>query len=551
MNIPKINFDFLKTLRILYVEDELDKYIHVIETFKAIFKEVFTAKNGQEGLELFLQNKDLIDVVLSDYQMPVKNGMQMLEGIRNVNHDVPFLFLSANLENSILLRSIELGVSYFAPKPIDVRNLLIYVFKATEVNYKRNLLQIKNKELENNCKIVDKYVIYSKTDLNGSIIKVSSAFCEVSGYTKEELIGNNHSLIKHPKRNENKKENLWNTLKSNQPWMGVFKNRKKDGKTYWLQSFIEPIFSPLSGEKVGYKNISIDITNAKALKKINRNLQKKIDKAVELNIAQYNARQEEQLNNIKLSSIGSLAAGITHEINTPLTYIKGNFEMMKYDIDDIQGNSPIKEIIIDNYKRIYDGIIRISNIVEAMRELASVVRDDLKEETNIYHSLITSLTIIHNKSKQISRIYLNDRLFDIGIAEENLREYKAIVNKQKIEQVWIIILNNALDELVKLDDYEERKISISIYSREDVIEIFFKDNGGGISDEIIDTIFDPFVSMKTSNGIGVGLNIAKKIIESNNGTIEAYNEKYEDRVEAVFKVTFHKVKSIESSKIMA
>jgi PAS domain S-box-containing protein len=551
MNIPKINFDFLKTLRILYVEDELDKYIHVIETFKAIFKEVFTAKNGQEGLELFLQNKDLIDVVLSDYQMPVKNGMQMLEGIRNVNHDVPFLFLSANLENSILLRSIELGVSYFAPKPIDVRNLLIYVFKATEVNYKRNLLQIKNKELENNCKIVDKYVIYSKTDLNGSIIKVSSAFCEVSGYTKEELIGNNHSLIKHPKRNENKKENLWNTLKSNQPWMGVFKNRKKDGKTYWLQSFIEPIFSPLSGEKVGYKNISIDITNAKALKKINRNLQKKIDKAVELNIAQYNARQEEQLNNIKLSSIGSLAAGITHEINTPLTYIKGNFEMMKYDIDDIQGNSPIKEIIIDNYKRIYDGIIRISNIVEAMRELASVVRDDLKEKTNIYHSLITSLTIIHNKSKQISRIYLNDRLFDIGIAEENLREYKAIVNKQKIEQVWIIILNNALDELVKLDDYEERKISISIYSREDVIEIFFKDNGGGISDEIIDTIFDPFVSMKTSNGIGVGLNIAKKIIESNNGTIEAYNEKYEDRVEAVFKVTFHKVKSIESSKIMA
>ena len=409
---------------------------------------------------------------------------------------------------------------------------IIFYFLYRETNTKQ-LLKQKNEELEESWKIVDKYVIFSTTNLQGEIVDVSSAFCTISGYSKTELIGKNHSIIKDPKTPREYFEALWDSLLHEKPWSGVVKNRDKDGNKYWIRTFIEPLYNKV-GEKVGYKNIAIDISDSKSLEKINKNLKKRIKKAVKLNIAQYKEREKEHLDNIKLSSIGSLAAGITHEINTPLTYIKGNFEMMKYDIMDIE-NESLKDSLLFNYQKIYDGILRISNIIEAMREIASTTKDDAKVETNLYNSLVTALTMLHNKSKQITRIYLNGELYDINM----LHTYSStsiLIHKQRIEQVWIVIINNALDELVKIEDYENRKLSIDIFEDEKYITISFQDNAGGIDIAILDHIFDPFVSSKESGGMGIGLNIAKKIIENNGGFIEASNE----NDGANFKIKFSK-----------
>ena len=409
---------------------------------------------------------------------------------------------------------------------------IIFYFLYREINTTQ-LLKQKNEELEESWKIVDKYVIFSTTNLQGEIVDVSSAFCTISGYSKKELIGKNHSIIKDPKTPREYFEALWDSLLQEKPWSGVVKNRDKDGNKYWIRTFIEPLYNKV-GEKVGYKNIAIDISDSKSLEKINKNLKKRIKKAVKLNIAQYKEREKEHLDNIKLSSIGSLAAGITHEINTPLTYIKGNFEMMKYDIMDIE-NESLKDSLLFNYQKIYDGILRISNIIEAMREIASTTKDDAKVETNLYNSLVTALTMLHNKSKQITRIYLNGELYDINM----LHTYSStsiLIHKQRIEQVWIVIINNALDELVKIEDYENRKLSIDIFEDEKYITISFQDNAGGIDIAILDHIFDPFVSSKESGGMGIGLNIAKKIIENNGGFIEASNE----NDGANFKIKFSK-----------
>ena len=89
--------------------------------------------------------------------------------------------------------------------------------------------------------------------------------------------------------------------------------------------------------------------------------------------------QREQLKNIKLASIGSLAAGITHEINTPLTYIKGNFEMLQYDIEDLP-QSDIKERMQQDSVKITDGIKRISNIVESMREVSQIQQESKEKD---------------------------------------------------------------------------------------------------------------------------------------------------------------------------
>jgi len=185
-------------------------------------------------------------------------------------------------------------------KDFQIMAIVVYVILALIFYFIYHQSQIKeienkkNKELEESWKIVDKYVIFSTTDLHGVITNVSSAFCDISGFTKEELIGKSHRLIRHPDTPKEYFEKLWEALQEDKIWIGLVKNKNKSGEKYWIKTFIEPLFDE-NGIKIGYKNIAVDMTDSKALEKINHNLKKKVKKAVKLNIAQYKKRQEEQI----------------------------------------------------------------------------------------------------------------------------------------------------------------------------------------------------------------------------------------------------------------
>jgi len=157
-----------------------------------------------------------------------------------------------------------------------------------------------------------------------------------------------------------------------------------------------------------------------------------------------------------------------------------------------------------------------------MREV-SQTSVGIKKQVNIYNTLLTALTLSHNRSKLQSKIYINSRLFNLEIPKD-LYVFNANVQPERIEQVWIVILSNALDELVKIENYEYRELQIDIYQMNNNLIIKFKDNAGGISKKILPKIFEPFVSMKQSGGIGIGLNIAYNIIQEHDGEIKAYNE---------------------------
>jgi len=195
---------------------------------------------------------------------------------------------------------------------------------------------------------------------------------------------------------------------------------------------------------------------------------------------------------------------------------------MQYDIEDLP-SSEIKDRMLYDSNKMKEGITRLANIIESMREMSQSTKE-LKEVVNLYSTILTALTMAYNKSKQISKIYINDKLFDIDNIDKNEYIFNSKVQKQRLEQVWVIILNNALDELIKIDDYEKRAIYISIFEDESDIVIKFKDNAGGINKDIINDIFEPFVSLKEQGGMGVGLNIAKKIVDEQSGVIKAYNE---------------------------
>ncbi len=94
-------------------------------------------------------------------------------------------------------------------------------------------------------------VIVSSTDPRGIITHANRKFCEISGYTKEELKGKNHNVIRHPDMPKAAFKDLWDTIADGKEWIGIVKNLRKDGRYYWVYTHVIPIFNN-EGEITGY-----------------------------------------------------------------------------------------------------------------------------------------------------------------------------------------------------------------------------------------------------------------------------------------------------------
>jgi len=122
-------------------------------------------------------------------------------------------------------------------------------------------LEAKTKSRSN---ITDKFVLLSETDTRGVITYANPRFCEVSGYTLEELIGKPHNIVRHPDMPKEVFKELWDTIKAGKIWQGEIKNRRKDGSHYWVLATVGPIFDE-NGEISSYVSMRVDITAQKDL----------------------------------------------------------------------------------------------------------------------------------------------------------------------------------------------------------------------------------------------------------------------------------------------
>lgn len=108
------------------------------------------------------------------------------------------------------------------------------------------------------------YTITSETDVHGIITYVSQPFIDISGYTKAELIGQHHNIVRHEDMPKEAFQEMWDTIRAKKVWRGEVKNRKKDGGYYWVDSVVFPMLNH-NEEIIGYKSIRIDITDRKKL----------------------------------------------------------------------------------------------------------------------------------------------------------------------------------------------------------------------------------------------------------------------------------------------
>lgn len=247
-------------LKILYVED--DKILN--EQYQTFLKrrcsKLFVAYNGQEGFESFQKNQP--DIVITDIRMPIMDGLEMIKKIREVNKAVPIIVASAYNEESYLLKAINEGVTRYILKPFN-RTLLKQIIRETTefvtLQKKENYFKHINNEYYS---MIDNYIIASRLDLNGAITYVSKAFCNISKYSKDDLIG---SFFDFNICKDIAKE-IWNTIKGDKVWQGEIKNFTKDNEIYWVYATISPIFD--NGRKIAYSTVKENITDKKNLEEI-------------------------------------------------------------------------------------------------------------------------------------------------------------------------------------------------------------------------------------------------------------------------------------------
>ncbi|UCN00246.1 EAL domain-containing protein [Sulfurimonas sp. SWIR-19] len=250
---------YSQSLKLLYVEDDIDAREITTMLLEDFFDTIIVAENGQEGLEKF--QKERVDIVITDINMPHMNGLEMAKKIRAIDIEVPIIILSAHNEEDFFLKSIQIGINGYLLKPIDMKQLSSTIFQVTQrykyaLQAKQNLHLLKEyQEATNNSAIV------SKTDTAGIITYVNDAFCETSGYTKEELLGQNHNIIRHPDNPKSIFQEMWDTIKNKKKmWKGIIRNRTKNGKSYYVDSVVKPI-RDLDGNILEYISLRHNITD--------------------------------------------------------------------------------------------------------------------------------------------------------------------------------------------------------------------------------------------------------------------------------------------------
>lgn len=208
------------------------------------------------------------DLVLMDINMPHCNGLELAAVIRQFEDfdQVPIVFLTAEGNTNNKLAAMNLGGDEFLTKPVLpwhlVSAIMARIKRARSLRHGALGVQRALHELEEFKRALDEHDIVSMADASGNITYVNDKFCEISGYSRAELLGQNHRIVKSDAHSPAFYEQMWSVIESGQVWHGELKNRKKYGGHYWVESTIVPFLDDF-GVPQRYISLRTDITRIK------------------------------------------------------------------------------------------------------------------------------------------------------------------------------------------------------------------------------------------------------------------------------------------------
>jgi two-component system sensor histidine kinase/response regulator len=336
--------------------------------------------------------------------------------------------------------------------------------KIEKLNYiLENRIKQKVEEIKNRDDTYSRNVSFSRTDLHGIIVEVSDAFCRMSGYSREELLGKSHNIIRHSDMQKDSFKELWQTIKSGRSWKGTIKNRKNGGGFFWSRTEIYQDYNQF-GEIVGYVSIRHDVTKEVEqeieLKKINGELHKYIENKKKLS-------EELKNDKIKYQKILSLASegiyildleghvlefsnraseliGYSPEELKNLTIFEWDKEMKQYEFFELASQISYSDEILQverNYTRkdgtTFKAQIRTKSVeINGNQTIYATVRD-ISEESKLKEDLILEkefiTNIINSANAMILIVDENNVMFQINkYAEEFFGVSQGIVAEKPL-----------------------------------------------------------------------------------------------------------------------
>ncbi|MEA3354378.1 MAG: response regulator [Campylobacterota bacterium] len=257
--------EFLKTLTIMYVEDDESIRGSLGTMLKKIFGEVIICIDGNEGVQQFkhyTQDKNKqINAIVSDINMPNLNGIDMAKEIRELDTEIPIIYTTAHGESNYLMEAIKLKIAYYALKPINITELIQTISKICAVEHNKKLISKKEQQLTQYIKIMDQITTNFKVDRQGNIIEANEMLAEISEYTKEELLLMNIDKILHQDAVIKSHKDIVDLIGNKSEYKGKIKFISKSGNTFYLNTTVMPSYNDATSALTGAVYIGLDQTS--------------------------------------------------------------------------------------------------------------------------------------------------------------------------------------------------------------------------------------------------------------------------------------------------
>ena len=327
--------------------------------------------------------------------------------------------------------------------------------------------------------------IVSKSDLEGNVTFINDNFTKITGYTKEEILGKSHNLLKHPSNGVEVYQDLWNTITKGKVWRERVLNRNKDGSDFWADTIIIPFQDEITGEIVEYLAIRRDITQMLTEKK-------------EIIAKQIQADEEMKLSEAK----DAFLILFTHELKTPLNAILNFAQYLYKHMPHIDEVPKAKRLYL--LEQIYKSASSMLENVTNILDLGKLRHQKLHYNLTLFNVKESILDVIE-KHGALALEHKRTMLFQSDGSDPFLTS-----DEYRFKQILSNILSNAIK-------YGNTIVEIFLISDSEKIQIIVQDDGRGVKDK--EEVFELYTQSSSGpsgiekKGTGIGLHFVKLLCE--------------------------------------